>query len=60
MKNSLEIGRITAKKRLTVEQDFHSKITYYNLSKIIIKDTENNIDENKKNTIKSTLKQALH
>ena len=60
IKNSLKIGRITAKKRLTVEQDFYSKITYHNLSKIIIKDTENNLDENKKNIIKSTLKQAFH
>jgi len=31
LKNSLEIERITAKKRLTVEQDFYSKIVNYNL-----------------------------
>jgi hypothetical protein len=38
LKNSLEIERITAKKKLTVEQDFYSKIVNFNLSKIIIKD----------------------
>jgi len=54
LKNSLEIERITAKKRLTVEQDFYSQIVKYNLSKIIIKDIENEMDEDKKKIIKST------
>jgi hypothetical protein len=54
LKNSLEIERITAKKRLTVEQDFYSKIVSYNLAQEIIKDVAKNIDENKKNITKST------
>jgi len=54
LKNSLKIERITAKKRLTVEQDFYSQIVNYNLTKEIIKDIENDMDENKKNIIKST------
>ena len=54
LKNSLEIEKITAKKRLTVEQDVYSKIVNYNISKIIIEDVKNDIDENKKNIIKST------
>jgi len=54
LKNSLEIERITAKKRLTVEQDFYSQIVNYNLGQEIIKDIENNIGKNKKNTAKST------
>ncbi|MCL2114669.1 MAG: IS4 family transposase [Methanobrevibacter sp.] len=33
LKNSLEVEKITAKKRLTVEQDYYSKIINYNLSK---------------------------
>ena len=54
LKNSLEIERITAKKRLTVEQDFYSQIVNYNLTQEIIKDTENDRDQNKKNITKST------
>jgi hypothetical protein len=54
LKNSLEIERITAKKKLTVEQDFYSKIINYNLSQEIIKDAEKDMDENKKNTTKLT------
>ena len=54
LKNSLEIERITAKKRLTVEQDFYSQIVNYNLAKEIIKGIENDMDENKKNITKST------
>jgi hypothetical protein len=54
LKNSLEIEKITAKKRLTVEQDFYSKIIGYNLAQEIIKDAERDIDENKKNIIKLT------
>jgi IS4 transposase len=54
LKNSLEIERITAKKKLTVEQDFYSKIINYNLAQEIIKDIEIDMDENKKNTTKST------
>jgi IS4 transposase len=60
LKNSLEIERITAKKRLTVEQDFYSKIITYNLTNEIIKDTAKNMDENKKNITKSTSKQAQY
>lgn len=54
LKNSLEIERITAKKKLTVEQDFYSKIVNYNLAQEIIKDVTKNMNENKKNTTKST------
>jgi len=54
LKNSLEIERITAKKKLTVEQDFYSKIVNYNLAQKIIKDAEKDMDENKKNNIKLT------
>ena len=53
-KNSLEIERITAKKRLTVEQDFYSQIVNYNLTQEIIKDAEKDMDENKKKITKST------
>ena len=54
MKNSLKIEKITVKERLTVEQDFYSQIVNYNLAKEIIKDIENDMGENKKNTIKLT------
>jgi hypothetical protein len=54
LKNSLEIERITAKKRLTVEQDFYSQIVNYDMTQEIIKDTENDRDQNKKNITKST------
>jgi len=54
LKNSLEIERITAKRKLTVEQDFYSQIVNYNLAQEIIKDSANDLDENKKNIIKST------
>jgi hypothetical protein len=60
LKNSLEIEKVTAKKKLTVEQDIYSKITYYNLSKLTIKDTEQQLDEAKKNVIKSTSKQVQY
>ena len=53
LKNSLKIERITAKKKLTVEQDFYSQIVNYNLAREIIKDIEKDMDENKKTT-KST------
>jgi IS4 transposase len=54
LKNSLEIEKITAKKKLTIEQDFYSQIINYNLSKIIIKDTKKDMNKNKKNITKST------
>jgi hypothetical protein len=41
LKNSIEIERITVKKRLAVEQDFYSQIINYNLTQEIITDTEN-------------------
>ena len=47
LKNSLEIERITAKKRLTVEQDFYSQIVNYNLTQEITKDIENEFSSNK-------------
>jgi hypothetical protein len=46
LKNSLEIERITAKKRLTVEQDFYSQIVNYNLRQEITKDIENEFSSN--------------
>jgi IS4 transposase len=48
LKNALEIERITAKKRLTVEQDFYSQIVSYNLSQEVIKDVESDFDDKKK------------